>query len=165
MKYLIRLLTLFVFLITLTNCASVKFYSDPDLKKETGLRYYTLKPYLLVEYKAEKDHTVKTTVVYLPDLANPQYLVLKTGIGSNELKLAFTNGALTSYGVVSESMASETLEAFASMLSKSAYAGQAFTGPEIPDTDYSGTYFKLYEIITGSDGTTIKEIIPGQKNN
>ncbi|HSL87652.1 MAG TPA: hypothetical protein VK861_12005, partial [Bacteroidales bacterium] len=48
----------FVALLTLSGCATVKFYSDPDLKKETGLRYYTLKPFLLVEYKAEKDNTV-----------------------------------------------------------------------------------------------------------
>ena len=147
-----------VSIILLTGCATVRFYSDPGLKNETGLRYYTLKPYLLVEYKAEKDNTIKTTVVYLPDLANPQYLVLKTGIGSNELKMTFSNGALTSYGVVSESMVSETLEAVAAMLSKSAYATQAFTGSALPDTDGSGTYFKLYEIISGPDGTTLKEV-------
>ena len=145
-----------IFLIT--SCATVKFYSDPGLKNETGLRYYTLKPYLLVEYRAEKDNTVKTTVVYLPDLGNPQYLVLKTGIGSNELKMTFSNGALTSYGVVSESMASQTLEAVAAMLSKSAYAAQTFTGPEMPAADESITYFRLYEILPGRDGTTIKEV-------
>jgi len=146
--------------IILAGCATVKFYSDPDLKNETGLRYYTLKPYLLVEYRAEKDNTVKTSVVYLPDLANPQYLEFKTGIGSNDIKLTFTNSSLTSYGVVSESMFSETLEAVAAMLSKSAYAAQGFTGPGMSDTDESGTYFKIYEIIPGRDGTTIKEIIP-----
>jgi len=146
--------------IILTGCATVKFYSDPDLKNKTGLRYYTLKPYLLVEYRAEKDNTVKTSVVYLPDLANPQYLEFKTGIGSNDIKLTFTNSSLTSYGVVSESMFSETLEAVASMLSKSAYAAQAFTGKGMSDTDESGTHFKLYEIIPGRDETTIKEIIP-----
>ncbi len=146
--------------IILTGCATVKFYSDPDLKNGTGLRYYTLKPYLLVEYRTEKDNTVKTSVVYLPDLANPQYLGFKTGIGSNDIKLTFTNSSLTSYGVVSESMFSETLEAVAAMLSKSAYAAQGFTGPGVTETEDSVTYFKLYEIIPGRDGTTIKEIIP-----
>ena len=160
MKPSITRLFFLISLIALTGCTSVKFYSDPDLKKETGLRYFTLKPYLLVEYKAEKDNTVKTTVVYLPDLANPQYVVAKTGIGKNELKLAFTNSARTSYGVVSESMFAETMETFAAMLSKSAYAAQAFTAPVLPGTDESGTYFKLYEIITGPDGTILKEIIP-----
>jgi hypothetical protein len=65
----------FTGLIAFSGCASVKFYSDPGLRKETGLRYYTLKPYLLVEYQAEKDNTVKTSVVYLPDLENPSILL------------------------------------------------------------------------------------------
>jgi len=144
----------------LTGCASVKFYSDPGLKNETGLRYYTLKPYLLVEYRAEKDNTVKTSVIYLPDIADPQYMGFSTGIGKNDIKLEFINSALASYGAVSESMVSETLEAVASMLSKSAYAAQGFTGPAPVRPDESGTYFRLYEIVPGPAGTTLKEIIP-----
>jgi hypothetical protein len=146
----------------LTGCASVKFYSDPGLKNETGLRYYTLKPYLLVEYRAEKDNDVKTSVIYLPDLADPQYMGFKTGIGKNDIKLAFTNSALASYGAVSESMFSETLESVASMLSKSAYTAQAFTGPLPAEPDISGRYFRLFEIIPGAGGTTLVEIIPGE---
>ncbi|MBK7626724.1 MAG: hypothetical protein IPJ16_05915 [Bacteroidales bacterium] len=51
------------------GCASVQIYSNNDLKNKTGLKFYSVKPYLLVELKSEKDMTVKTTVVYLPDLA------------------------------------------------------------------------------------------------
>jgi len=163
-RRLIAPLVLSVSFILITGCATVRFYSDADMKNETGLRFYTLKPYLLVEYNAEKDNTVKTNVVYLPDLASPQYLKLKTGIGSNDLKMDFTNSVLTSYGVVSESMFSETMEAVAAMLSKSAYAAQTFTGQVTPAPDESVTYFRLYEIIPGSDGTTLKEIIPDQRN-
>jgi len=159
-KDLIRLTVLFVSLLQLTACASVEFYSDADLKTETGLRFYTLKPYMLVEYKADKDNTVKTTVVYLPDIANPQYLLLKSGIGSREIKMAFTNSALTSYGIVTESEFPELFESVASMLSKSAYAAQGFTGAAPGEQDFSATYFRLYEIIPGSDGTIVKEIIP-----
>ena len=146
-----------VCLILMSGCATVKFYSDPQLKNETGLRYYTLKPYLLVEFMAEKDNTVKTTVVYLPDIATPQYMLLKPGIGSNNLKMTFSNSALESYGIVTESQLPEALEAFAAMLSKSAYAAQAFTGPQPTATD-GGSVFKLYEIIDGPGGTTLKEI-------
>ena len=146
--------------IILAGCASVKFYSEPGLKNETGLRYYTLKPYLLVEYMAGNDNTVKTSVIYLPDLADPQYMGFKTGIGKNDIKMVFNNSALTSYGAVSESMFSETLESVASMLSKSAYTAQAFTGPSPAGPDMSGRYFRLYEIIPGRDETTLKEIIP-----
>lgn len=155
--------TALVTLLALSGCATVKFYSDPDLKKETGLRYYTLRPYLLVEYKAEKDNTVKTTVVYLPDLSDPQFLKARTGIGKNDIKMTFANSALTSYGAVSQSQVPELMEAFANMLSKSAYAAQAFTGPVQPAADDSGTYFRLYEIIPGSDGTYLKEVVIGNR--
>jgi len=161
-KRSISLLILFVSLFLFTGCASVKFYSDSNLTNETGLRYYTLKPYLLVEFKAEKDNTVKTTVIYLPDLANPQYVRTTTGLGSNELEITFENGAVTSYGLLSESQIPETLEAFAAMLSKSAYAAQTFTGEEKLQVDEDETYFRLYEILPGPDGTKLKEIIPGK---
>ncbi|MBN2863477.1 MAG: hypothetical protein JXN62_09970 [Bacteroidales bacterium] len=159
-KDLIRLTVLFISLLQLTGCASVKFYSDPDLKEETGLRFYTLKPYMLVEYKADKDNTVKTNVIYLPDISNPQYLLVKSGIGSREIKMAFNNSALTSYGVVTESEFPELFESIASMLSKSAYAAQGFTGAATGEPDVSASYFRLYEIIPGRDGTIVKEIIP-----
>jgi len=161
-KKSISLLLLFVGLVAFTGCASVKFYSDSNLTNETGLRYYTLKPYLLVEFKAEKDNTVKTSVIYLPDLANPQYVRTTTGLGSNELAITFADGAIASYGLVSESQIPETLEAFAAMLSKSAYAAQTFTGEGKLQVDESETYFRLYEILTGPDGTELKEIIPGK---
>lgn len=152
-----------VALLTLSGCATVKFYSDPDLKKETGLRYYTLKPYLLVEYKAEKDNTVKTTVVHLPDLSNPQFLKARTGIGKNDIKLTFTNSGLASYGAVSQSQIPELMEAFANILSKSAYAAQAFTGSGLPASNDSTNYFKLYEIIPGLDGSALKEVVIGNR--
>ena len=95
-KRLVVKAVIFGSFIILAGCASVKFYSDPGLKNETGLKYYTLKPYLLVEYMAGKDNTVKTSVIYLPDLADPQYMGFKTGIGKNEIELGFTNSALAS---------------------------------------------------------------------
>jgi len=161
-KKSIVFLLFLVGLLAFTGCASVKFYSDSNLTNETGLRYYTLKPYLLVEFKAEKDNTVKTSVIYLPDLANPQYVKTTSGLGSNELKIDFENGAISSYGLISESQIPETLEAFAAMLSKSAYAAQTFTGEGKIQVDESETYFRLYEILTGPDGTELKEIIPGK---
>ena len=152
--------------ILLTGCATVKVYSDADLKKETGLRFYTLKPYLLVEYMAAKDNTVKTTVIYLPDITDPQFMVLKPGIGSSELKMAFNNSALETYGVATDSKLPDMMEAFAAMLSKSAYAAQAFEGapPFTPPAEGGspvdpGTSFRLFEIITGPFGSTLREVI------
>ena len=158
--------------ILLTGCATVKIYSDAGLKKETGLRFYTLKPFLLVEYLAEKDKTVKTSVMYLPDLSDPQFMVLKPGVGSSELKMAFKNSALESYGVAVDSQLPESMAAFAAMLSKSAYAAQAFEGApsfmpseeEELSTD-PGASFRLFEIITGLSGSTLREVVlAGDKN-
>ena len=166
MKKLTILAVLTVSGILLTGCATVKIYSDAGLKNETGLRFYTLKPYLLVEYLAEKDKTVKTSVVYLPDLSDPQYMVLKSGIGSSELKMTFRNSALETYGVATDSKLPESMEAFAAMLSKSAYAAQAFEGapPYTPSEEGElptdpGTSFRLFEIITGPSGSTLKEVV------
>jgi hypothetical protein len=162
MKRLIICLIVLSGIILFTGCATVKVYSDAELKNATGLRSYTLKPYLLVEYQAEKDNTVKTTVVYLPDLARPQYMVLKPGIGSSELKMSFNNSALESYGVVTDSQLPESMEAFAAILSKSAYAAQTFTGTEPFGTQNQepGTSFRLFEIIPGADGTKLREVMP-----
>ena len=159
MKCCVKLLMLLASLSVIQGCATIKFYSDPGLKNETGLRYYTVKPYLLVELKAEKEK-IKSTVIYLPDLVNPQYVVAKTGMGKTDFKLAFTNSAITSYGAVSQSMVSETLESVASMLSKSAYAAKEFIPKDVSEVTDSDTYFRLFEIIPGIDGTKLKEILP-----
>ena len=55
MKKLTVFAAILVACIPFSGCATVKVYSDAGLKNETGLRFYTLKPYLLVEYLAEKD--------------------------------------------------------------------------------------------------------------
>ena len=166
MKKLTVFAAILVAFMLMTGCATVKIYSDAGLKNETGLRFYTLKPYLLVEYLAEKDKTVKTSVVYLPDLSDPQFMVLKPGVGSSELKMAFKNSALESYGVATDSQLPESMEAFAAMLSKSAYAAQAFEGtsPYTPpdegeSLDDPGASFRLFEIITESSGSALREVV------
>ena len=161
MKKLTVIAAIFEALILLSGCATVKIYSDAGLTKETGLRFYTLKPYLLVEYQAGKDNNVKTSVVYLPDIASPQFMKLKPGIGSSELKMTFSNSALESYGVVTDSQLPESMAAFADILSKSAYAAQNFTGAR--QATESGqeqevTPFRLFEIIITSTGTELKEV-------
>lgn len=155
-----------VALILLSGCATVKIYSDAGLKNETGLRFYTLRPYLLVEYMAEKANTVKTTVVYLPDLSSPQYASVRSGIGSGDLKMTFTNSALATYGVSIDSKIPESMEAFAAMLSRSAYAAQAFdSAPPRPAPEEEdlrpdpGASFRLFEIITGPSGSVLKEVV------
>jgi hypothetical protein len=38
-----------VFILAFAGCASVKFYSNSELTKKSGLKYYTVKPVLQVE--------------------------------------------------------------------------------------------------------------------
>lgn len=148
--------------ILMTGCATVKVYSDAGLNTETGLRYYTLKPYLLVEYNANKDNTVKTSVVFLPDLSSPQYIKVKPGIGSSELKMTFLNSTLESYGVATDSQIPESMASFADILSKSAYAVQNFSGSK-PDSDNvleRPIQFRLFEIVFTASGTALRELEP-----
>ena len=153
---LITAVTIFSFLY---GCASVRIYSDSDLKTKTGLKFYSAKPYLLVELKAEKDMTVKTTIVYLPDLSNPQYLNVKPGFGSNELKMAFTNGILNSYGLTNDAEADETISALAGLIAKSSDALRLESAPGIrPEKADGEAYFILYEIIITQDGTRLVRV-------
>jgi hypothetical protein len=148
-------------LLLASGCATVKVYSDSGLKHETGLRFYTLKPYLLVEYQAGKDNSVKTSVVYLPDIASPQFMRMRPGIGSSELKMTFSNSALESYGVVTDSQLSDSMAAFADILSKSAYAVQTMSSPApAKEDDYSPEEkpFRLFEIIINPSGTELREV-------
>jgi hypothetical protein len=148
-------------LILLSGCATVKIYSDAGLTKETGLRFYTLKPYLLVEYNAEKDNTVKTSLVFLPDIASPQFMKLKPGIGASELKMTFSNSALESYGVVTDSQIPESMAAFADILSKSAYAAQTMSSVALGEggpVQHEALPFRLFEIIITPSGTELKEV-------
>ena len=161
MKKLTVFAAILVAVILYSGCATVKIYSDAGLTKETGLRFYTLKPYLLVEYLAAKDNTLKTSVIYLPDLSSPQFMKLKPGIGSSELKMTFANSALESYGVITDSQLPESMAAFADILSKSAYATQNLTGTRPPaeaGQQQPAIPFRLFEIILTPEGTSLKEI-------
>jgi hypothetical protein len=157
MRKIFLLFPLIISILLMSSCASVKICSGSGA--ETGLRFYTVKPYLLVELQSEKDNTVKTTVVYLPDLADPQYIFFKPGFGSNEVKMTFTNSALNSYGSVSESQIPETINAIASLISKGADAATTFTAPpNFSGQPISSEIFKLYEIVFDKEGTSLREV-------
>jgi len=160
MKKLIVPAAIFAASALLAGCSAVKIYSDAELTKETGLRCYTLKPYLLVEYQSQEENKAKTTVVYLPDLSSPQFIRLKPGLGASELKMTFSNSALESYGVAIDSQLPESMAAFADILSKSAYAAQNFSGiPPGPAGQQAPQQpFRLFEIILTPAGTSLREV-------
>jgi hypothetical protein len=138
--------------IFVSSCATVKIYNDESLKNETGLRVYTPKPFLLVEYRHTQTESVRTTIVYLPDLTKPQYIRQRPGIGSNSLKLDISNGFLTSYGLTTDTKMPETLGKITDLLTRSAASindiSRNKTGNESDQP-----IFELYEIVI-SDGQT-----------
>ncbi len=146
----------------LAGCASVELYSDNSLNLKTGLKICSAKPYILVEYNSGKDKPGKTSLIWLPDMSTPQYLKLKPGIGSGELKLAFTNGTLTSYGITTESQIPETINSLASLISKSSGVIEnlaSFLGQE----PVYVTAFELYEIVIEKDKTILRKVIVSEE--
>ena len=136
----------------LSGCATVKFYNDPGLKNETGIRVYSPKPYLLVEYQVTKTVALKTSIVYLPDLSDPQYIKIKPGIGSSALKLELENGILTSYGLTTDTKMPETIGKITDLLTKSTTSIADVTRNKT-DEESNQPLVELYEIVI-ADGQT-----------
>ncbi len=156
------ILTAFVslFIIVFTGCAPVQIYSNKALTEKTGLKYYTVKPFLHVERDSESNRILKATVIYLPDLANPQYIVIRDGLGSRRYNLQFTNGSISSFGYSSISKVGESVDALAALIVKGT---DTLTGlsalKSLQAVKASSNTVELYEIIFGSDKTTLKEVV------
>lgn len=121
-KNLLSILGVLIF----SSCSTVKFYDDAKLTQESGIEFYTPKPYLLVERNSAKDVSLKASIIYLPDFTKPKYAKLKAGFGSNDLKLSLSNGIITSYGITTDSKIPETITALTGGLSSSGTAYKSF---------------------------------------
>ena len=151
--------TIVAIILVLTGCAPVKFYSNPGLTESTGLKYYTAKPYLQVEKDPLNNSVVKATVIYLPDLANPQYMVIKDGPGSGKVDLKLTDGSINALGVATDTKITETIDALAALISKSTSAVTDLSSLKgLPQVSAASTITELYEIFMGTDGTTLKKL-------
>lgn len=145
--------------LVLTGCAPVKFYSNSGLTEKSGLKYYSSKPYLQVEKDLANNNIVKATVVYLPDLANPQYMVIKDGLGSRKVDLKLTDGTINTFGVATDPKIAETIDALAALISKSTTAiTDLVLLKGIPPVAASAIIIELYEVCMGPEGTTFKKI-------
>jgi len=116
-----------IFPLLLASCANVTFHpgvpdgtpggTTPDLSKQTGLKYYTAKPYLLVGPTGNKDAPLKTEIISLPDLEHPTYAIYHPGWGSHHFSLAVaSNGNLSSYGQTADSKIPETIAALSGLV-------------------------------------------------
>jgi hypothetical protein len=88
------------------------------LSKQTGLKYYTAKPYLLVGPTGNKDAPYKAEIISLPDSEHPTYAIYHPGWGQHIFSLAVSsNGSLSSYGQTADSKIPETIAAVGSLMS------------------------------------------------
>ena len=141
------------------GCTSVKFYSDSELTTPTGFKYYTQKPFLQVERDPATGNIVKATVIYLPDLTEPHYIELRDGAGSSKLSIAVDNGSIKTLSYSSVPKIPESMEAMASLITKSADAAKdlALLKSNVPGA-VASTITELYEFVMKPEGTTLKKI-------
>ena len=148
-----------VFILAFTGCTSVKFYSDAGLTKKSGLKYYTVKPYLQVERETVTNTIVKATILYLPDLENPQYIAVKDGLGSKKLDLKLADGSITTFSMETDPKIAESIAALATLVSKTATAiTDLSTLKGIPTASASPTITELYDIIMTNGLTSVRKI-------
>ncbi len=138
-----KLLAMGLAIIVLNGCAGINFYSDKDLTVRTGLRYYTTKPYLLVARVEGDTNPVKVEIVYLPDLADPQYAKPVKGFGKNIFKFTMANSILTDVNIETDQNVSDVVNAVTT-------AFKTFTGETVnitgPRANTGLPFFGLYEI-------------------
>jgi hypothetical protein len=156
MKMFIAALTCLLFFFN--GCTPVKIYSDQALTKSTGFNYYTIKPFIQVEKDAQSGAIVKATVLYLPDLSNPQYIAVNGGLGSKKLDIELNNGTIDKLGLTADSKIPETIESLAAAVSKSADAVKDLSNLKGLPQAGASTITELYEVKMDPEGTSLKKI-------
>jgi hypothetical protein len=107
---------------------------------------------------------VKSNIIYLPDLANPQYMLMRDGVNSRKINLKFKDGYITDFGYSSTGKLSEAVDALARMISKSTDALTEITSLKgIQAVKASSNTVELYEIVFGTDKITLKEVTVGKE--
>lgn len=118
MKYSTISLLAMSFTILCQGCARVTFHDSPDSKKQTSLKIYYPKTYLLVTYTGAKDAPVKTEIIQIADKSKPLYARYHPGWGSHNYTIGFnTNGTISTYGQTTDSKGPETINAIGGFVS------------------------------------------------
>jgi hypothetical protein len=142
-----------------SGCSPVKIFSDPGLTKKTGLKYYTVKPFLQIEREPETNRVVKAVILYLPDISSPQFLAIKDGPGSRKFDLKLTDGTINTIGFTSDTNIPESVEALAALISKGSGAIADLSNLKSPVTvKANANSIELYEIVIEVTGTSLREI-------
>jgi hypothetical protein len=159
MKNLVLTLIASAGIFIFSSCSPVKFFSNPGLTEKTGIRYYTVKSFLIAERDTQSNRIVKATVIYLPDLASPQFMAVKDGPGSRKVDRKLTDGTISTFGLTTDTKIAASLAALASLLSKGTSAiTDLNTLKNVPPVAGTTTITELYEIFMGPSGTTLKKV-------
>lgn len=141
------------------GCTPVQFYSNAEMTKKSGFKYYNVKPYLQVERDIASNNIVKATILYLPDLENPQYIAFKDGLGSKDFDIKLTDGYVSTMGIETDPQIAETITALGNFVSKTASAvTDLSTLKGMQPTAASSTVIELYNIIMTNGLTSVKRI-------
>jgi hypothetical protein len=143
--------------IFLVGCAGVKIYSDAELQHPTAVQFHYAKPFLLVEYNATKDGTLKTSIVYLPDQSETYYAKMVSGLGNSDLKIAFENGSIASLGTSSDNKILLSTGSLSSLISDLAKMPNASSN-ELKNGN-NEPVFDLYEIVISEGKTSLKKVV------
>ena len=154
-------MTLILLCVFVVRCAPVNFYSDAALTKKTGLKFFTVKPYVQIEREAETGGIIKMTVLYLPDLSDPQYLSIKSGPGSAKADIKLSDGIVTTFGFESDKILPESIESIAKLISGSAGAIEDLSSLKgQPGLKASTNRVSLYEVVIKDGKTSLIEVSP-----
>ena len=135
-----RRLAIALVALALGGCAGMTFHT-PD-GAETGIKFYTAKPYLLVSGSGE------AKVIYLPDLKNPIYAKPRAGMGMANYTLSLNEGGMmTSFNQQTDPKISELVTAVGGLRT---FGLDGDTG--------KATTFTLYEIVVADGKTTLKKV-------
>jgi len=118
----LKLAVVFSITAVLGGCAGITFYSDPELKNQTGIPVYPSKPYLLVSRTGAKEKPIDTSIVYLPDRTKVIYAKPRSGFGSANLTMALAGGQMTSFGQQTDTKIPELITSLAGMITARAGA-------------------------------------------
>ncbi|MGH8100851.1 MAG: hypothetical protein ACREIW_06105 [Chthoniobacterales bacterium] len=137
------------------GCAHITFH-DPTTgdKKNVGVEYYKPKLYVLVTRTKENEYS--SSIVTLPDLAQPRYALLHPGYGSNNLTLKLNNGILTEVGQQTDTKVPETITALSGLATAAAGIAKSLSAQR--GGAEGEPQFWLFEIVVDQGRTKLRQV-------
>lgn len=123
-----------------SGCAGLEFQAD---EADDALTYYDPQPYLLVETTA--DCGTKSSVITLP--GRKRSVKLRSGYGSSNIKVDFSNGMISSVNQVVDTKVPETITAASGAIKNIADLGLFSLAAQVGTTCVAQS--TLYPIVDG----------------